>query len=87
MKKSSSGFKSIRFFNGCDMSYFINFMLKKVLYIFKQEMFGSAPIYNILKSCMRSSYTPWYKTEISRTGENRGKPCQVCKNQTDRPQS
>ena len=23
---------------------------------------------------------PWYKTEISRTGENRGKPCRVCKN-------
>ena len=41
-------------------------------------MFGSPPIYDILMSCTRSSYTPWYKTEISRTGENRRKPCQVC---------
>ena len=47
-------------------------------YIFDQEMFGSAPIYDVLTSCTRSSYTPWYKTEISRTGENRGKPCLVC---------
>ena len=36
-------------------------------------------IYDVLTSCMRSSYTPWYKTEISRTGKNCGKPCQVCK--------
>ena len=45
-----------------------------------KEMFGSAPIYDVLASCMWASYTPWYKTEISRTGENWGKPWQVCKN-------
>ena len=38
--------------------------------------------YDVLTSCMRSSYTPWYKTEISRTGENHGKPCRVCKNKS-----
>ena len=43
-------------------------------------MFGSTPIYDILTSCMRSSYTPSCKTEISRMGENRSKPCLVCKN-------
>ena len=32
----------------------------------------------LFTSC-RSSYTPWYKTEISSTGENRGKTCRVCK--------
>ena len=42
-------------------------------------MFGSAPIYDLLTSCRRSSYTPLYKTEISRTGKNRGNPCRVCK--------
>ena len=30
-------------------------------------------------SCTRSSYTSSYKKELSRTGENRGKPCKVCK--------
>ena len=43
-------------------------------------MFGSAPLYDVLTSCTRSSYTPWYKTEMSRTDKNRGKPCRVCKN-------
>ena len=50
-------------------------------YIFNQELFGSAPFYVILTSCMRSFYTPSCKTEISRTDENGGKPRRVCKNQ------
>ena len=53
------------------MHYFI---IKQ--YIFYHEMFGSAPTYDILTSRMRSSYTPWYKMEISRMGENRRKSCQ-----------
>ena len=36
------------------MRYFINFALKK--YIFDQDMFGSAPIYDVLTSCTRPSY-------------------------------
>ena len=36
-----------------------------------------------IKKCsvrlLTSSYTPSYKTEISRTGKNRVKPCLVCK--------
>ena len=40
-------------------------------------MFGSAPIYDVLTSCMRSSYIHLCKTEISRTGENCRKPCRV----------
>ena len=32
-----------------------------------------------LTSCMKSSYISSYKAEISRTGENRRKPCRVCK--------
>ena len=48
--------------------------------IFDQKMFCSAPIYDDLTSCMRSSYTPGRdKTEISSRGENRCKPCRVCK--------
>ena len=42
-------------------------------------MFGSAPIYEVLTSCARSSYNPSCKMEISRTSENRGKPFWVCK--------
>ena len=53
-------------------------------YISNQEMFGSALINDILTSCMRSSYIPWYKTEISRMGENHGKPCRVCKKSQSR---
>ena len=49
-------------------------------YIFDQDMFGSVSICDVLTSCTRSFYSPWYKTEISRTDENRGKPCRVCKN-------
>ena len=49
-------------------------------YSLGQEMFGSVPIYDVLMSCTRSSYTPWCKMEISRMVENRGKPCRVCKN-------
>ena len=44
---------------------------------FDKKMFGLAPIYDVLT---RSSYALWYKTEISRMGENRGIPCWVCKN-------
>ena len=33
----------------------------------------------VLTSCTRSSYTPSYKTEISITGENCGKPCRLYK--------
>ena len=43
-----------------------------------QEMFGSAPIYDVLPSSTRSSYTSTCKTEIFRTGEHRGKPCRIC---------
>ena len=42
-------------------------------------MFGSPPIYDVLTSCTRTSYNPWYKTEISRMGENRRKHRRVCK--------
>ena len=42
-------------------------------------MFDTAPIYDDLTSCTSSSYTPSNKTEVSRTGENRGKTCRVCK--------
>ena len=48
-------------------------------YIFDQEMFVSPLISDVLTSCMRLSYTRWYKTEISITGENREKSCWVCK--------
>ena len=34
---------------------------------------------DILTSCTKLSYTPSYKTEIPRTGQNCGKPCWVCK--------
>ena len=34
-------------------------------------MFGSVPIYYVLTSCKKSSYTPLYKTVIYRTGEIR----------------
>ena len=37
-----------------------------------------APIYDHLTSCTRSSYTPWYKTEISSQGDSCGKPCRSC---------
>ena len=40
---------------------------------------STTPIYDVLMSCRRSSYTPWYKTEMSRTDENYGKPCWVWK--------
>ena len=40
---------------------------------------------DVLTSCKRSSYTPSYETEISRTGENQGKPCLVCKKYSARP--
>ena len=43
-------------------------------------MFGSVPIYDVPMSCRRLSYSSWYKMEISRTDENHGKPCRVCKN-------
>ena len=62
---------------------------RKNNYIFEQEMLGSVLSkkllkrsalndvkINIMTSCMRSTYTPSYKTEISRTDENREK----CKN-------
>ena len=42
-------------------------------------MFGSAPIYDVLMSCTLSSYIPSFKTELSRTEENLGKPCRVFK--------
>ena len=44
-------------------------------YIFDQEMFG----WLLSTTSWHPLNTPWYKTEISRTGENRGKSCQVCK--------
>ena len=49
------------------------------MYTFDQEMFGLAPMYDGLMSCKRSSYALWCKMEISRRGENRTKPCRVCK--------
>ena len=61
-----------------DMRYFFS-ILRWNKYIFDQEMFVSPPISDVLTSCMRLSYTRWYKTEISITGENREKPCWVCK--------
>ena len=33
------------------------------MYIFAQEMFGSAPLYDVLTSCTKSSYTPSGNTE------------------------
>ena len=48
-------------------------------------MCGSAPVYDILTSCTRSSYIPWYKMEITRTGENRGKPCRVARKDLPAP--
>ena len=62
----------------------IVFKLEYALFfsIFDHGMFGSAPIYDILTSCTRSSYSPSCKTEIFRTGENRGKSCRVCKKTT-----
>ena len=45
-------------------------------------MFSSAPIHNVLSTLdviHEAVLQPWYKTEISRTGENHGIPCQVCK--------
>ena len=59
----------------------LRILLPNLYYIFNQEMFGSTPIYHILTSCTRSSYTPWYKTEISRMGENHRKTCRSCKNE------
>ena len=60
------------------MRYFINFTLKYVHFRYK-KMFSSVPIYDVLTACTKSSYMPSCKTEISRTGGNRGKPFRVCK--------
>ena len=43
-------------------------------HIFDEEMFGSAPIYDVLTSCTMSSYIPSYKMEIYRTDENGENP-------------
>ena len=42
----------------------------KLLIFSNQEMFGSAPIYDVPTSSTRLFYIPWYKKEISRTVEN-----------------
>ena len=73
-------FSCILFFRRLYLSLSMCFILSILhcnKYIFDQEMFGSA--FLLTMTCTMSSYTPWYKTEISRTGENRGKSCWVCK--------
>ena len=58
-----------------NFQFLIVSILRWNMYMFDPEMVRSAPIYDVLTSCTRSSYTPWYKTDISRTGEDRRKPC------------
>ena len=55
-------------------------MLNWNKYIFDQEMFGSAHDRDVLTSRTKSSYTPGIRRRYpERTGENRRKPCRICK--------
>ena len=62
-----------------DMRYFYQFEAEISTFLIKKCSVRLLST-TLWRHCTRSSYSPWYKTEISRTGESRGKPCRVCKN-------